>query len=89
MEEIENFEKIFCGIENPFRLNQPFSCSNLETDKNYILSIVDLQGKSVYQRAFSGGALLHLEAIKKQGLYLINIMHESKLLYSNKILIIY
>ncbi|MEL7532040.1 MAG: T9SS type A sorting domain-containing protein [Bacteroidota bacterium] len=76
-----------CQITNPYRAYAPMQCEGMENGKQYDLQLIDLQGRTVYQKVISGGNSFQIDRSLSTGLYQVQITEGTQVRYTQKLII--
>ncbi|MEM6347310.1 MAG: T9SS type A sorting domain-containing protein [Bacteroidota bacterium] len=83
----DEFSMMSCQITNPYRAYAPMQCDGMEAGKQYDLQLIDLQGRTVYQKVISGGNSFEIDRSLSTGLYQVRITEGNQLRYTQKLII--
>ncbi|MEL6256030.1 MAG: T9SS type A sorting domain-containing protein [Bacteroidota bacterium] len=86
LEEVES-HSLICNFPNPYSPGTPFTCSEMLSGKKYTMELIDLSGRLVDSQKIIGDEILSLKKWQVQGLYILIIKDEEKLLAREKIFI--
>ncbi|MEL6805770.1 MAG: T9SS type A sorting domain-containing protein, partial [Bacteroidota bacterium] len=76
-----------CLLPNPYRAYAPMQCEGMEAGKRYQLQLIDLLGRTVYQKRIEGGTQFEIDRSLSTGLYQVQITEGAQVRYTQKLLI--
>lgn len=76
-----------CPLPNPYRLHTPVQCPELDANAQYLLQLVNMEGKVVYARYFCGDASWSIDRPLPVGLYAAAISMRGKLVSARQLII--
>lgn len=77
----------FCEFPNPYRRGSSIRCEQLPQNEHFLLRIFDLQGRLLQQRKITVLTDFHLNFSMESGMYIIQLLGENGLAYSERIVI--
>ena len=78
-----------CTLANPYRVYEPIHCETLHPGQNYDVRLMDMQGRTVYQKAVSGGEIFAIDRNLPTGIYNLSIYENRQIRFLRKIVINY
>lgn len=81
----DRFENLPCSLPNPMKQGQSYYCDALESNQMYQLRIHTLMGQSLSKQWIRGDEAIRIDNSLPQGLYVISLLKEGKLVYRDKV----
>jgi hypothetical protein len=76
-----------CYYANPLPKGKPIQCQNLENGKNYLVNLYSIKGQVVYSTFIHSGESLYLPETLSEGLYLLQVIQDGKVISQGKIIL--
>ncbi|MEM7371344.1 MAG: T9SS type A sorting domain-containing protein [Bacteroidota bacterium] len=78
---------LHCTLTNPYRVYEPIYCESLQAGKQYDVRLMDMQGRTVYERNISGGEIFSVDRSLPIGVYQLGIYDKQQIRFVRKIVI--
>ena len=79
--------ELSCTLANPYRVYEPISCESMEQGKQYDVRLMDMQGRTVYQKSVPGGDVFSVDRTLPTGIYHLSIYENQQMRFLRKIVI--